>query len=105
MTQSMINAIVKVLSPTQKKAVYDMGFGSLLKLDMDVVPGLLNYYLLDVYDPESNRLMMENGVLEITKELVHKMMGLAMEGDDLCRMPYYETGNEILEEWKVLSIL
>ncbi|CAI9281176.1 unnamed protein product [Lactuca saligna] len=77
-----------------------MGFGSLLNLHMDVVPGLLNYYLLDVYNPVTNRLVMENGVIEITKELVHKMMILPMEGDDLSRMPYCETGNEILEEWK-----
>ncbi|CAI9287653.1 unnamed protein product [Lactuca saligna] len=100
MTTSRINAVVKVLLASQKKAVYDMGFSSLLKLDVDVVPWLLKYYLLDVYDSESNRLVMENGMIEITKELVHKMMDLPMEGDDLSRMPYCETGNEILEEWK-----
>ncbi|CAI9276283.1 unnamed protein product [Lactuca saligna] len=66
--------------------------------NMEVVPGLLNYYLLDVYSPETNRLVMENGVIEITKELVHKIMGLPMEADDLSRMLYYETGNDILEE-------
>ncbi|CAI9279521.1 unnamed protein product [Lactuca saligna] len=31
---------------------------------------------------------------------MHNMMGLPMEGDDLSRMPYCETENEILEEWK-----
>lgn len=32
-----------------------MGFGSLLHIDMDVVPSLLNYYLQDVYDPVNNK--------------------------------------------------
>ena len=42
MTPSRINAVVKVLLVAQKKVIHDMGFGSLLNLDMDVVPGLLN---------------------------------------------------------------
>lgn len=64
MTPTRINAIVKVLSITQKKKkILDMGFGLLMHIDIDVVLGLLSYYLLDVYDLVTNRLVMDNGVM------------------------------------------
>ncbi|KAI3513861.1 hypothetical protein L1887_12071 [Cichorium endivia] len=46
-----------------------MGFGSILSLNIEFVPGLLNYYILDNYDPQQN--VLENVLIEITPELAY----------------------------------
>ncbi|CAI9289024.1 unnamed protein product [Lactuca saligna] len=70
-----VSAAVKVISHTQKNGIVSMGFGSLLNIDMDNTSGLLNYYLLDYYDPQSTRLFLEKFVITINKEMVHDMLG------------------------------
>ncbi|CAI9266973.1 unnamed protein product [Lactuca saligna] len=77
-----------------------MGFVSLLNIDMDSTSGLLNYYLLDQYDPQCSRLVLENFVITITKETMHDMLGLPKDGEDFMNMPNCEKDNEILQEWK-----
>ncbi|CAI9299670.1 unnamed protein product [Lactuca saligna] len=77
-----------------------MGFGSLLNIDMDTSPGLLKYYLLDHYDPDSSRLVLENLVITITKDTVHDMLGSPNVGEDLLSMVSYEKDKEVLKEWK-----
>ena len=63
-----------------------MGFGSLLNIDMDTSLVLLNYYLLDHYDPQSSRLVLENTMITITKETVHDMLGLPNDREDFLNM-------------------
>ncbi|CAI9268925.1 unnamed protein product [Lactuca saligna] len=76
-----------------------MGFGSLLNIDMETAPGLLNYYLLYHYDPDSSRLVLENMVITITKDTIHNMLGLPNVGEDLLNMNSCEKDNEVLLEW------
>ncbi|CAI9277192.1 unnamed protein product [Lactuca saligna] len=66
--------------------IVSMGFGSLLNIDMDTASGLLNYYLLDHYDPDSSRLVLENMVITIMKDTVHDMLGLPNIGEELLSM-------------------
>ncbi|KAI3516481.1 hypothetical protein L1887_15398 [Cichorium endivia] len=100
MTPSRITMAVKTLSDIQKKAVEEMGFGAMLSLKMEYVPGLLNYYILDNYDPQHNMIVLENAVIEITPELVHKLLGLPIGGLDFFNIPNCEKDNIILQRWK-----
>ncbi|KAI3496423.1 hypothetical protein L1887_38784 [Cichorium endivia] len=78
MTPSRITMAVKTLSDIQKKAVQEMGFGAMLSLKMEYVPGLLNYYILDNYDPQHNMIVLENAVIEMTPELVKVLRQLVL---------------------------
>ncbi|CAI9300103.1 unnamed protein product [Lactuca saligna] len=100
MTPSRISATVKVMSPAQKTGIVCMGFGSLLNIGMDTAPELLNYYLLDHYDPDGSHLVLENMVITITKDTVHDMLGLPNEGEDFLSMTSCEKDNQVLQEWK-----
>ncbi|CAI9286821.1 unnamed protein product [Lactuca saligna] len=80
MTPGRISSAVKVMSPAQKIGIVSMGFGSLLHIDINTTPGLLNYYMLDHYDPDSSRLVLENMVITITKDTVHDILGLPNVG-------------------------
>ncbi|CAI9282710.1 unnamed protein product [Lactuca saligna] len=77
-----------------------MGFGSILQVNITSYPGQLSYYLLDVYDADSKRLVLQNSVIEITEQTVHDMMGLPFGGEDINELPLCDKGNEILEEWR-----
>ncbi|CAI9304484.1 unnamed protein product [Lactuca saligna] len=77
-----------------------MGFGSLLHIDIDTTPSLLNYYLLDHYEPSSSRLSMENMVITITKDTLHEMLGLPNTGEDFLSLSSCDKDNEVHQEWK-----
>ncbi|CAI9294531.1 unnamed protein product [Lactuca saligna] len=100
MTPGRISATVKVMSPAQKNGIVSMGFGSLLNIDMDTTLGLLKYYLLDHYDPDSSCLVLENMVITTTKDTVHDMLGLPNVGEDFLSVISCEKDNEVLQEWK-----
>ncbi|CAI9288814.1 unnamed protein product [Lactuca saligna] len=59
--------------------------------------GQLSYSLLDVYDADSKRLVLQNSFIEITEQTVHDMMGLPIGGEDINELPLCDKGNEILE--------
>lgn len=81
MTPRKMSLTVKILSERQKEAVKRMVFTSLLGMDIDSIPGRLNYVLLDHYDPTQNRLKVNKEWITISKQLVHDIMGLPM-GDE-----------------------
>ncbi|CAI9271372.1 unnamed protein product [Lactuca saligna] len=95
-----ITAAVMGMSPEQKQAILRMGFGSILQVNITSYPGQLSYYLLDVYDADSKRLVLQNSVIEITEQTVHDMMGLPFGGEDINELPLCDKGNQILEEWR-----
>ena len=95
-----ITAAVMGMSPEQKQAILRMGFGSILQVNITSYPRQLSYYLLDVYDADSKRLVLQNSVIEITEQTVHDMMGLPFGGEDINELPLCDKGNQILEEWR-----
>ncbi|CAI9265282.1 unnamed protein product [Lactuca saligna] len=84
----------------KKRAILRMGFGSILQVSITSYPGQLSYYLLDVYDADSRRLVLQNFVIEITEQTVHDMMGLLIGKEDINELPLCDKGNQILEEWR-----
>lgn len=80
MTPGRISATVKVMSRAQENVILHMGFGSLLKVNMDGLPGLPHYYLLDNYDLQIRRLVLYNVVVHITKDTVHDIRVCQLKG-------------------------
>ncbi|CAI9303501.1 unnamed protein product [Lactuca saligna] len=95
-----ITAAVMGMSPEQKQAILRMGFGSILRMNITSYLGQLSYYLLDVYDADSKRLVLQNSVIEITEQTMHDMMGLPIGGEDINELPLCDKGHQILEEWR-----
>ncbi|KAI3522370.1 hypothetical protein L1887_00092 [Cichorium endivia] len=100
MTPGKLSLTLKTLSDVQKDAVKKMGFGSLLGMNLDNIPGKLNYMLVDNYDPTRNRLKVNNGWINITKELVHDIMGLPMGGENIKELESCAYNDPVLQQWK-----
>ncbi|CAI9285556.1 unnamed protein product [Lactuca saligna] len=95
-----ITAAVRGMSPEQKQAILRTGFGSILQVNITSYLRHLSYYLLDVYDSDSRRLVQQYSVIEITEQTIHDMMGLPISGEDINELPLCDKGNQILEEWR-----
>ncbi|CAI9282298.1 unnamed protein product [Lactuca saligna] len=95
-----ITSALRGMSPEQKQAILRMGFGSILQVNITSYLGQLSYYLLDVYDVDTRRLVLQNSVIEITEQTFHDMMGLPIGGVDINDLPLCDKGNQILEEWR-----
>ncbi|KAH9612189.1 hypothetical protein KSS87_007643 [Heliosperma pusillum] len=64
------------LSEKQIQAIQEMGFGSLLLLQIKKVPGSLAYWLVSNYDPIKGCLL--DGKLPILEEVIYLSLGLPM---------------------------
>ncbi|KAI3791869.1 hypothetical protein L2E82_05733 [Cichorium intybus] len=100
MTPGKVSLTMKTLSDVQKEAVKSMGFESMLGMDIDNLPGKLNYILLENYDPRRNRLKVNKEWIRITKELVHDIMGLPMGGENIKELESCAYNDPVLQQWK-----
>ncbi|GJS15189.1 hypothetical protein Tco_0409661 [Tanacetum coccineum] len=68
--------VVKTLSNAQKKDVREIGFTSILKLDIEVNPLKLGYWVVDRLNTDSLCLEIDNETsLQITRQSVHDIFG------------------------------
>lgn len=71
-------AATRNLSDEQKKAVTEMGFGSLISLDISKIPSRLSLWLLQNYNEDKNEINIGNDIIKITPSLVHECLGIPM---------------------------
>ncbi|KAL4555770.1 hypothetical protein LXL04_038398 [Taraxacum kok-saghyz] len=100
MSPSRLCEAVRMMSKEQKNAIKEMGLGSLLGISIDILSGLLNYYLVDKLDAENDRILIEKNVIAITKDGISKIIGLSQDGVDMVTLPVCEKDNPILVQWK-----
>ncbi|XP_076889859.1 uncharacterized protein LOC143540771 isoform X2 [Bidens hawaiensis] len=70
--------VVKVMTIAQKTCVEEMGFGSMLRLQVTQTPTTLGYWLLINYNNRLNELNIGSGVIKITPQKVHEVLGIPM---------------------------
>ncbi|KAL4587449.1 hypothetical protein LXL04_000320 [Taraxacum kok-saghyz] len=100
MSPSRLCEAVRMMSKEQKNAIKEMGLGSLLGISIDILPGLLNYYLVDKLDAENDRILLEKNVIAITNDGISKIIGLSQDVVDMVTLPVCEKDNRILVQWK-----
>ncbi|KAI3506397.1 hypothetical protein L1887_28755 [Cichorium endivia] len=96
MTPGRICEAASGLSPQQKEAVEKMCLGTLLRINIDSLPGLLNYYLFDSYDDASDRLILHNTTILVTKQLISKIMGFEASALDFNSLPSCEKKDPLI---------
>ncbi|XP_076925140.1 uncharacterized protein LOC143587858 [Bidens hawaiensis] len=70
--------VVKAMTIAQKTCVEEMGFGSMLRLQVTQTPTTLGYWLLMNYNNRLNELNIGSGVIKITPQKVHEVLGIPM---------------------------
>ena len=67
---------IKSLNEEQRKAVEDMGFGSLFHFNLTFIPARLAYEILDNFDQDTCGLKFKRGILHIGHDDVRATLGL-----------------------------
>ncbi|KAL1544447.1 hypothetical protein AAHA92_21298 [Salvia divinorum] len=80
-TPKYFNKVVSSFNSKQKKAVVELGFGSLLNLQLYYMPGKLAFWLASYYNPLKGTLPLFAGDGEhIDEEDVHLTLGFPRDG-------------------------
>ncbi|KAM0012531.1 hypothetical protein Hdeb2414_s0051g00751611 [Helianthus debilis subsp. tardiflorus] len=77
--KSLHEALQK-LSAEQKECVSQMGFGKMLSFTVDGIPGQLGQYVVDNLDTDKMCIKLERGSIDITKEVIHQLVGVPNGG-------------------------
>lgn len=98
-TNSLIN-VIRSLNKDQKKAVRELGFGSLLKLSIDGIPGKLSRYVVNKFNPQDMKIHLPEASIEITKELVQNLIGVPIGKKSLYEIEHCDHTLKEFVEWK-----
>ncbi|XP_076897923.1 helicase-like transcription factor CHR28 [Bidens hawaiensis] len=69
---------IQSLTEEQQACVREMGFGSILQMNIKSIPTALGYWLLVNYNHHLNELNVGDHVIKITPSLVHEILGIPM---------------------------
>ncbi|KAL4579723.1 hypothetical protein LXL04_015886 [Taraxacum kok-saghyz] len=85
-----------------KDCVREMRFGTLLQSKLMDVPMKMCYYVLERLDVEKVKVVVENGMLNVSAQSVHDMLGLPLGGMSFKDMALVDEGDEesCMFEWK-----
>ncbi|KAI3758815.1 hypothetical protein L6452_06387 [Arctium lappa] len=78
-----LHETISALDDDQRKAVTDMGLGSLLTMTIQGVPSKLGFFVVDRFDPSSMVIKCNQGVIPITVASIHQVLGLPTGGVDI----------------------
>ncbi|KAK9067700.1 hypothetical protein SSX86_011811 [Deinandra increscens subsp. villosa] len=90
---------MKCLSMVQKRKIADIGFGSLLEFNCSFIPSKLGFFIVDKFDPESMKLKLKNGEIQITPELINKIFGIPNGGTPLLTLSSKDSTKDCYVKW------
>nr|GFC42412.1 hypothetical protein [Tanacetum cinerariifolium] len=91
--------LMKNLSPAQMKDIIDIVFSSMIGMASEEVPGKIAHFVVDNFDDDSMKLKLSNGVISFTAELVYKVLGVPLGGEDINRMNRLGIGDVTTLGW------
>ncbi|KAJ0509294.1 putative Ulp1 protease family catalytic domain, papain-like cysteine peptidase superfamily [Helianthus annuus] len=92
--------MVQSLNVAQLAVVEEIGFSSVLQLDVHMVPTCLGYWLVTNYDVESNNLDIGTRKIEITRELVRDVLGIPMGDKQVVEMGKPSYSDPVIAEFR-----
>ncbi|KAL8227414.1 hypothetical protein R6Q59_000120 [Mikania micrantha] len=91
---------VKLLRDNQKGGVMEMGFGNLLKFNMDCIPSKMAHFVVDRLKCKRMEIICRGGCLKITPQLIHKLLGLPIGGVKIQSIVPMEVLDESVGVWR-----
>ncbi|KAL8214478.1 hypothetical protein R6Q57_003927 [Mikania cordata] len=91
---------VKLLRDNQKRGVMEMGFGNLLKFNMDGIPSKMAHFVVDRLKCSRMEIICKGGCLKITPQLIHKLLGLSIGGVKIQSIVPLEVLDESVSVWR-----
>ncbi|CAH1438405.1 unnamed protein product [Lactuca virosa] len=82
--------IIKKLIFEQKKCVKELGFKSLLKLEIDDLPSRLSYYVVHNFDYQKMILKVMNNEIKVDSQSVNEMLGIPIGEKEVDQLLYVD---------------
>lgn len=92
--------VMQKLSEKQKLCIEKMGFGQLLNIKMDGIPGRMAYAVLDSFDPKAMELKFGDKRIKVTRESIHQMLGLPMGKIDFLTCNRAKDEDQFVQSWR-----
>ncbi|KAL4592180.1 hypothetical protein LXL04_005166 [Taraxacum kok-saghyz] len=87
------------LKKATKEYVREIGLGHLLQMKVDGSPTKIGYYAVKNFDPKNMVLKVNKGVINITREHVHKLLGLPLGRVKIDDMEYRSKEDKTVDDW------
>ncbi|KAI3746371.1 hypothetical protein L6452_08802 [Arctium lappa] len=88
------------LTTAQKKAIADMGLGSLVHMSLDGVPSKKGFYVVDILNTRTMTLDLKSGSIPITVESSHNLLDLPKASINILDLEDLLEANRTTNEWK-----
>ena len=100
MSLSKFFDVVSILNKEQKKAVKEMGLGSLLRVAINGIPGKLSRFVVNSFEPKDMKMHLPLGTIDVTEDLVHDILGVPKGGEELYDIDQCSPRHLPLLAWK-----
>lgn len=99
---STVVDIMKNMKTNQKKAVDEIGFVEFRKhFKVTAVPTILGQWVVENYNPETNKFMMQNGKeITVTPEYIHEVLGVPMGKTEIKYVERARETNSTTSKWR-----
>ncbi|GKE58794.1 hypothetical protein Tco_1497979, partial [Tanacetum coccineum] len=87
---------LRFLSNSQKNTLVDMGFGSLIGMNIHFVPLIFSRYIVKNFNQSLMCIKLRNDSVEVTPELVKEVLGIPLGGQCLVKI----SNDELKVRWK-----
>ncbi|KAD4888794.1 hypothetical protein E3N88_20867 [Mikania micrantha] len=91
---------VKLLRDKQKEDVRQMGFGSLLKFNIDGIPSRMVHFVVDRLKSKKMEIIGRSGSLKITPQMIHRLLGVPIGGIKIESIVPLEVLDESVCQWR-----
>ncbi|CAH1453906.1 unnamed protein product [Lactuca virosa] len=92
-------SVIQGFSDVQKDCVRKMGFGDILKMKMIDVPGALSCFVLQKFNSKTKKIVMEGGVIDVTRESVNQILGFPLGKTKFSSLPFRTADDNSYEKW------
>lgn len=99
-TPTTLRDVIKGLKPEQRKAVTEMGLGSILDFDIGAIPSKLAYYAVNSFFPKQKYFKTLGGKFTAKEKDVHNVFGLEMGGRVIVYRERSNSANTLVKDWK-----
>nr|GEW13205.1 hypothetical protein [Tanacetum cinerariifolium] len=95
---ALFNAMA-ILNVDRKKCLYEMGFGSMIRMEIHKLPGMLGFYVINNLDTETNVLSLSDNSILVTSQSVHDILEIPMGGCSLESLASRSPNDLFIKEW------
>jgi len=93
--------VIRALTPGQRKTVEEIGFSSMLSMNIKTVPTMLGYWLVINYDHRTSILDVGAKKIQITEELVRDVLGIPMGETEVRCVDRADSRFREITEWRL----